>query len=107
LTPGADLIIRDGRSGAANFNLIVRDTMMTIRVARWFVFKPKNPNLCKFGRALDWKMFIYITAIWNILVTFGIFYDHLVHFLFIWYIFPVLVSCAKKNLATLMTVIVC
>jgi hypothetical protein len=28
-------------------------------------------------------------------------YDHLVHFVFIWYIFPVLVSCKKKNLATL------
>jgi hypothetical protein len=26
-------------------------------------------------------------AIWNILQTFGIFYDHLVHFVFIWYIF--------------------
>jgi hypothetical protein len=25
-------------------------------------------------------------AIWNILRTFGIFYDHMVHFLFIWYI---------------------
>jgi hypothetical protein len=31
----------------------------------------------------------------------GIFYDHLVHFVLIWYIFPVLVSCTKKNLATL------
>jgi hypothetical protein len=40
-------------------------------------------------------------AIWNILWRFGIFYDHLVHFVFIWYIFPVLVSCAEKNLATL------
>jgi hypothetical protein len=29
------------------------------------------------------------------------FYDHLVHFVFIWYIFPALVSCTKKNLATL------
>jgi hypothetical protein len=26
-------------------------------------------------------------AIWNILQTFGIFYDHLVHFVFIWFIF--------------------
>jgi hypothetical protein len=26
--------------------------------------------------------------IWNILRTFGIFYDHLVHFVFNWYIFP-------------------
>jgi hypothetical protein len=30
---------------------------------------------------------LYFMAIWNILQTFGIFYDHLVHFVFIWYIF--------------------
>jgi hypothetical protein len=36
-------------------------------------------------------------------VRLGIFYDHLVHFVFIWYIFPFLVSSTKKNLATLGT----
>jgi hypothetical protein len=41
-------------------------------------------------------------AFWNILQTFGIFNDHLVHFVFIWNISPVLVYCAKKNLATLL-----
>jgi hypothetical protein len=53
-------------------------------------FQTKNPNLGKFLRALDWKMLIYFMAIWNIFRTFGIFYvfyDHLVHFTFIWYIF--------------------
>jgi hypothetical protein len=70
-------------------------------VARWFILKPKNPNLGKFWSALDWKMRIYFMAICNISPTFGIFYDHMVHFVFIWYIFPVLVSCTKKNLATL------
>jgi hypothetical protein len=40
-------------------------------------------------------------AIWNILWAYVILNDHLVHFVFIWYIFPVLVSCTKKNLATL------
>jgi hypothetical protein len=46
--------------------------------------------------------------IWYILCPFGIFYAHLVYFMPIWYIlwsfgtfFPVLVSCTKKNLATL------
>jgi hypothetical protein len=43
-------------------------------------------------------------AIWSILWIFGIFYDHLVHFAFIRYIFPVLVSYTKKNLATLVCV---
>jgi hypothetical protein len=47
-------------------------------------------------------MSIYFMPIWNILQTFAIFYSHLLHFVFIWYIFPVLVSCNKKNLATLM-----
>jgi hypothetical protein len=46
------------------------------------------------------KMDIFM-AIWNILPKFGIFYDHLVHFVFIWYIFPVLVSWTNKSLATL------
>jgi hypothetical protein len=50
-------------------------------------FQTKNLNLGKFWRALDWKMLIYFMAIWNILQTFRIFYDHLVHFVFIWYIF--------------------
>jgi hypothetical protein len=36
---------------------------------------------------IGWKMLIYFLAIWNILLTFGIFYDHLVHFMCIWYIF--------------------
>jgi hypothetical protein len=64
-------------------------------------FQTKNPNLGKFWRVIDWKMLIYFMAIWNILWRFGIIYDHLVHIFFIWYIFPVLVSCNKKNLATL------
>jgi hypothetical protein len=57
------------------------------RVARWFTFKPKYPNLNKFWRALDSKMMIYLMVVWNILRTFGIFYDHLVHLVFLWYIF--------------------
>jgi hypothetical protein len=64
-------------------------------------FRTKNPNLGKFRTALDWKMFINFMSTWNIYWRFGILYDHLVHFEFIWHIFPVLVSRAKKNLATL------
>jgi hypothetical protein len=64
-------------------------------------FQTKNPNLGKFWRVLDWKMCIYFMAIWNILWRFGTFCIHLVHFVFIWYIFPVLVSCTNKNPATL------
>jgi hypothetical protein len=46
-------------------------------------FQTKNPNVGLFWRALDWKILIYFIAIGNILWTFGIFYDHLVHFVFI------------------------
>jgi hypothetical protein len=50
-------------------------------------------------------------AIWNILWPFGIFYIHFGYFITNWYIhicsfdtfFPVLVSCTKKNLATLIS----
>jgi hypothetical protein len=49
-------------------------------------FQTKNPNSGKFWGALDCKLLIYCMAIWNILRTFGIFYDHLVQFVFIWYI---------------------
>jgi hypothetical protein len=52
-------------------------------------FQTQNPTLGKLWRALDLKKFIYFMAIWTILQTFGIFYDHSVHFVFIWYIFPV------------------
>jgi hypothetical protein len=57
------------------------------RVARWFLFKPKNPNLYKFWSALDCKMLIYFMAICNISQTFEILFDQLVHFVFIWDIF--------------------
>jgi hypothetical protein len=39
--------------------------------------------------------------IWSISLAFGIIYAHLVYFAAILYIFPVLVCCTKKNLATL------
>jgi hypothetical protein len=40
----------------------------------------KIPIWVNFLRALDWKMLMYFIAIRNILRTFGISYDHLVHF---------------------------
>jgi hypothetical protein len=43
-------------------------------------------------------MLIYFTAIWNILRPFGIFYEHLVPFVFILVHFvPVLVLITKKS----------
>jgi hypothetical protein len=75
----------------------VRHTLK-LRDARWFIFNPKNPNFGNFWSALYRKMLKYFMVICNILRTFGIFYDQLVNFVFL---FPVLVLCDNKNLATL------
>jgi hypothetical protein len=50
-------------------------------------FSNQIPNVGKFWRALVWKMLIYFMAFWNILQTFWMFYDHLVHFVSTGYIF--------------------
>jgi hypothetical protein len=39
-------------------------------------FLNQKSQFGRFLRALDWKMLIYFMAIWNLLQTFGIFYDH-------------------------------
>jgi hypothetical protein len=99
----------------ANPNCVPRGLGLAVRVnttplnrlppnqgCRMVCFQTKNPNLGKFWRVLHWKMFLYI--IW----PFGIFYGDLGYFMPIWYIlysgglFPFLVSCTKKNLATLL-----
>jgi hypothetical protein len=67
----------------------------------------KNPYLDTFWRALEWKLLVNLMAIKNILAIryilwpCCIFCGHLVYFVVIWYIFPVLVCCTKKNLETL------
>jgi hypothetical protein len=48
------------------------------RVARWYIFIPKNPDLGIFWSSLERKVFVSFMAIWNILWMFGIFYGHLV-----------------------------
>jgi hypothetical protein len=54
-------------------------------------------NLGKFLRALDGKMLIYFMDIWNILRTFGKFYDHLVHFVLIFSGFGILYQQKSGN----------
>jgi hypothetical protein len=51
------------------------------------LFSNQNSQFGQFWRSLYWKFLIYFMATWNILKTFGIFYDQFVHFVFIWYIF--------------------
>jgi hypothetical protein len=43
-------------------------------------FKTKNNSLGKFWSVLQWQMLVNVEAIWSILLPFGIFYGHLVHF---------------------------
>jgi hypothetical protein len=60
--------------------------------------------LWPFGIGILWPFgifcghLVYVVAIWYILWPFGIFCGHLAYFMVI---FPVLVCCPKKNLATL------
>jgi hypothetical protein len=67
--------------------------------ARWFVFKPKHPNLGKVWRALELKMLIHFMVICIILKPFGIFYGHYVcNVVVFWYIFPRFgVLCQEKS----------
>jgi hypothetical protein len=44
---------------------------------------------------------VYFVAMLYISLPFGIFFGNWVYFWAIWYIFPVLVCCTKKHLATL------
>jgi hypothetical protein len=59
--------------------------LLSMNIARWYIFKPKNPNLGKFYRVLLWKMISYM-AIWSLLLPFGIFCCHLVYFVTVGYI---------------------
>jgi hypothetical protein len=70
-------------------------------------FRTKNPNLGKFWMALEWKMFVYFMVIWNILRPFGIPYGQEVMLWSFDKIFPILVYCVKKNLATLLVLSTC
>jgi hypothetical protein len=66
-------------------------------------FQTKNTNLGKFFMFLQLKMSVYLMDTWSILRSFVIFYLHLGKLVVIWYLFPVLVFCTKKNLATLIS----
>jgi hypothetical protein len=61
--------------------------MVKTRVARWFVFQTKNPNLGRLWRVLQWKMMVYFkdtlvhfTVFCYILWTFGIVRGNLAYF---------------------------
>jgi hypothetical protein len=55
----------------------------------------------QFGDILEGLAMEDVGILWSISWPNGISYGHLVHFVVIWYIFPVLVCCTEINLATL------
>jgi hypothetical protein len=57
-------------------------------VARWDIFKTKNPNMRKFWRAFQSKTLVFFIVIGIISQPFGIFCGHLIYFTVVWYIFP-------------------
>jgi glycosyltransferase involved in cell wall biosynthesis len=59
---------------------IFSTVVVTARVARWYIFKPKKPNLGKFLRVLQWKILVYFMDIWSIFRPFRI------YFMALWYI---------------------
>jgi hypothetical protein len=64
------------------------------RVARGYLYdQTKNPNLCKFWRALEWKILVYLKPIRPL----GIFYVHLEILNYFCIFSPILVYCVKKN----------
>jgi hypothetical protein len=59
-------------TGSSDFTTEGLDNQVPfIRVARFYIFKPKNSNLGKFWRVLQWKMLVYLMVIWSILRSFG------------------------------------
>jgi hypothetical protein len=64
-------------------------------------FQSKNPKLGIWQWVLQWEMLVYFRDIWSILRQVDIFQGHFVFLMVIWYIFPILGCCNKKNLATL------
>jgi hypothetical protein len=93
--------------------ILVKPFVLSCRVARWHIFKPKIQIWVNLGGSCDgnfWYIFcvhliyfmsiwyiscpfgilhvhlVYFVAFWYILCPFGIFYVHLVYFMSIWYI---------------------
>jgi hypothetical protein len=102
LAPGHPVPVSVGLIKAVKLYIPYKVHHPYVQGCQMVCFQTKYFNLGKFWRVLQWKMFIYFTAIGNILRPLGIFYGHLVYFAVIWYIFPrfgiffpVLVCCTQ------------
>jgi hypothetical protein len=66
-------------------------------VARWLVFKPKIPIWVNFRGSCDGRCWCILWPFVRFDGHLAIFSSFLVHFMVIWYVFPVLVSFSKKS----------
>jgi hypothetical protein len=57
-------------------------------VARWYIFKPKNPIWVNLGRPKNEDCWNILWTFWNILQPFYILYGHLVILVANWVYFP-------------------
>jgi hypothetical protein len=74
------------------------------RVARWYIFIPKNKIWVNLGGwALECNCIIYYGHFkYYTAIRVCNFYGHLVYFVVMWYIFTISVCSTKKNLANLL-----
>jgi hypothetical protein len=65
---------------------VIESKINFTRVARWYIFTSKILLWVYFGE--PWNIYLWeFMVIWNILRPFGIFYDHLVNVVAIWFMF--------------------
>jgi hypothetical protein len=64
--------------------------LIATRVARWCILKPKIAIWVNFGGSCNGRC-------WHILLTYGLFYSHLIYFGYIWYILWYFPRCDKKS----------
>jgi hypothetical protein len=74
--------------------ILTTNAVVWIRVARWYIFKPKLPIWVHFGGPLNRKC-------WHILWTFGLYYGHFVYFIAVWHTLWSLDICISTCFAML------
>jgi hypothetical protein len=95
-------------SQASTTPLALANISYEIRVARWHILNQKSQFWANFGGSCNgrcWYIWWPNGPIYGHLVYFVAILEYLmviyvVYFVVIWYIFPLLVCCTKKNLAT-------
>jgi hypothetical protein len=75
----------DFKAQCVHWYITVETIVSSPQGCQMICFQTKNPNLVIFCRVLQF-WYMHLMAIWSILRPFGLFCDHLVYFVTIWYI---------------------